>query len=159
MEETQRYVQILIESLRKKKEVLAVLLMLNEEQAQIVKEGQDLQAFDQVMTRKAEQIDILNKLDAGFDVVYNRVKSELTGNPAKYKDEIHEIQGLIKELTDASVKIEAGEQRNRLAVENYFVSNRKAVQETKRSVSVATNYYKSMTGTQYVDPQMINFKQ
>ncbi len=159
MSETERYIQILIDSLKKKIEILDKLLSMNEEQSLAVKEGISLERFDELVAEKSEQIELITKLDIGFDAVYNKVKPEITGHPELHKNEIHEMQRLIAELTDRSVKMEASEQRNKQAVEQYFTMSRRKLNTSKKSISAASNYYKNMTGTQYVDAQMINFKQ
>lgn len=159
MSENDRYIRILIDSLKKKIEILDKLLAMNEEQARAINDGIGLDLFDEMVTQKAEQIELIAKLDVGFDAVYQRVKPEITEHPELHKEEIHEMQRLITELTDRSVKMEASEKRNKQAVEQYFAKERRNIHAAKKSVSAATNYYKNMTGTQYVDAQMINFKQ
>ncbi len=159
MSEVGRYIQIMIDSLKKKIQILDTLLVLNEEQAEAIKDGVKLDAFDELVSKKAEQIELIRKLDTGFDAVYRKVKPEITGHPELHKDEIRQMQELITQLTDRSVKVEASEKRNKMAVEQYFAMTRKNLHTTKKSVSAASNYYKSMTNTQYVDAQMINFKQ
>lgn len=159
MAETERYLQILIESLKKKIEILETLLALNEKQAEVLRMEDSLDAFDRLVDEKAAQIALLEKLDTGFETIYQHVRPEVTQYPERYKAQIHEIQSLIKELTDRSVRIETTEKRNKQAVEGYFASARKDLHESRRSMNVANNYYKNMTNSQYVDPQMINYKQ
>ena len=159
MAETERYIQILIESLKKKIEILDTLLALNAKQAEVICTEDSLDAFDALVSQKSEQIALLDKLDTGFDTIYQHVRPEVTQHPERYAEQVKELQSLIKELTDRSVKVEATESRNKQAVERYFADARKELHESRRSMNVASNYYKSMTNTQYVDPQMINFKQ
>ncbi len=159
MAETERYLQILIESLKKKIEILDTLLVLNEKQAEVIRMEDSLDAFDRLVDQKSAQIALLEKLDTGFETIYQHVRPDVTQHPEHYKTQINEIQTLIKELTDRSVRIETTEKRNKQAIEQYFVSARKDLHESRRSLNVASNYYKSMTNSQYVDPQMINYKQ
>lgn len=159
MAETERYIQILIESLRKKIEILDTLLALNAKQAEIIRKEDSLDEFDVLVDKKAEQIAVLDKLDTGFETIYRHVRPEVTQHPEQYREQIKEIQSLITELTDRSVKVQATEKRNKQAIEQYFSDARKNLHDSRRSVSVASNYYKSMTNSQYVDPQMINLKQ
>lgn len=159
MAETERYIQILIESLKKKNEILDALLALNMKQAEIVRTEDSLDEFDALVDQKAEQIAVLDKLDTGFETIYQHVRPEVTQHPERYREQIREIQALITELTDRSVKVETTEKRNKLAIEQYFSKARKNLHESRKSVNVASNYYKNMTNTQYVDPQMINYKQ
>lgn len=159
MAENDRYIQIMIDSLKKKIQILDTLLAMNEEQAKALTGDVSMEKFDEMVEKKSEQIELIKKLDTGFDAVYNRIKPEITEHPELHKDEIRLMQQLISELTDRSVKMEASEQRNKQAVERYFRSLRQELNSTTKSVSAASNYYKNMTGTQYVDAQMINFKQ
>lgn len=159
MAETERYIQILTESLKKKIEILDTLLVLNEKQAEVIRTENSLDAFDQLVDEKAVQIALLEKLDTGFETIYQHVRPEVTQHPERYKAQINEIQSLIKELTDRSVRVETTEKRNKQAIEQYFAAARKDLHESRRSMNVANNYYKSMTNSQYVDPQMINYKQ
>lgn len=156
--EKNRYIQIMIDSLKKKTEIMDQLLILNEKQSDIIKANAGLDEFDAIVDQKSALINIINKLDTGFQAVYDRVKPDLTGLPELHKEEIRTIQQLIKELTDKTVKMEASEQRNKQAVEQYFAISKRKIHETKKSVNAASNYYKNMTNTQYVDAQMINFK-
>lgn len=159
MAETERYIQILIESLKKKIEILDTLLALNTKQAEIIRTEDSLDEFDALVDEKAKQIAVLDKLDTGFETIYQHVRPEMTQHSEQYREQIREIQSLIKELTDRSVKVETTEKRNKQAIEQYFSKARKDIHESRKSVNVASSYYKNMTNTQYVDPQMINFKQ
>lgn len=159
MTETDRYIQILIESLKKKIEILDKLLELNGKQAEVIKAEDSLDEFDRLVDLKSEQLALLDKLDTGFETIYQHVRPELTGHPERHREQILQIQSLISSLTERSVKVETTENRNKQAIEQYFSAARRNLHEHRKSVSAASNYYKSMTGTQYVDPQMINFKQ
>ncbi len=159
MTETDRYIQILIESLKKKIEILDKLLELNGKQAEVIKAEDSLDEFDRLVDLKSEQLALLDKLDTGFETIYQHVRPELTGHPERHREQILQIQSLISSLTERSVKVETTENRNKQAIEQYFSNARRNLHEYRKNISAASNYYKSMTGTQYVDPQMINFKQ
>ena len=120
MPEVNRYIQIMIDSLKKKIQILDTLLAYNEEQAEAIKEDVNPEVFDELVSKKAEQIELIRKLDTGFDAVYQKVKPEITTHPELHRDEIKQMQELIMQLTDRSVKMEASEKRNKLAVEQYL---------------------------------------
>ncbi len=159
MTETDRYIQILIDSLKKKNEILDTLLALSEKQSEVIQTEDSLDEFERIIDLKSEQLVLLEKLDTGFETIYQHVKPELTGHPENHREQIRELQSLVSGLTDRSAKVQTTENRNKQAIEQYFSIARKNLHESRKSVSAASNYYKSMTGTQYVDPQMINFKQ
>ncbi|MBP3542995.1 MAG: flagellar protein FliT, partial [Lachnospiraceae bacterium] len=78
MEYSVDYIQVLIDSLRKKSVVLDRISELNEEQKQLAAVGKvDLEEFQKTLEGKQDCIDELNKLDEGFELVYERVKPEL----------------------------------------------------------------------------------
>lgn len=160
MTETDRYIQILIDSLKKKIEILDTMLVLNERQSEAVKKQDNLDEFDQIVDLKSEQIRLLEKLDTGFETIYKHVRPEFTERAHEHREQIREIQSLISQITERSVKVETTENRNKQAIEQYFSLARKNLHESRKSVNAASDYYKSMSGMQqYADPQMINFKQ
>lgn len=160
MTETDRYIQILIDSLKKKIEILDTLLVLNERQSEVVKKQDNLDEFDQIVDLKSEQIRLLEKLDTGFETIYKHVRPEFTERAQEHREQIREIQSLISQITERSVKVETTENRNKQAIEQYFSLARKNLHESRKSMNAASDYYKSMSGMQqYADPQMINFKQ
>ena len=83
---TENYLQVMIDSLLKKKEVLETIVKLNEEQTIIIGE----EDFNEDMLhdnsdKKDECISQLDKLDEGFQSLFDRIKKELDENPEAYK--------------------------------------------------------------------------
>lgn len=140
------YISLMAESLKKKIAVLNTIVELNEEQHEILRrEPFDLDEFDRTVRDKTEQIDKLELLDDGFAALFARVKSEIDGKREEYADEIREMQGLIKTVTELSARIEAGERRNKALADNQFSVLKKEVREAKMSSQTASKYYKSMS--------------
>lgn len=106
MEKNNNYVNILMESLQKKIEILNEIIKLNEEQKAIItKEKLDMDRLDDNIRDKGELIDRLNMLDDGFQTVFERVQDELTTNREQYHDEILKMQSYIKKITEQSMTI------------------------------------------------------
>ena len=104
---TTNYLQMMIDSLNKKKGILIRIIELNEEQNQILSEETlNGDAFDDNMKAKGSCIDELDLLDEGFQSLYDRIKEELAGNKTKYSSEIAAMKQLIKEVTELGAKIE-----------------------------------------------------
>ena len=157
MEQGIVYIDILIQSLEKKIDVLDRIIAKNEEQKEILAmETMDEEAFLQNLSDKGDLIDELNLLDEGFEEVFNREKDELNGKREQYKDEITRMQELISAITDKSMTIRAGEERNRVAAQKQFEAMRGAVSHVKRSRNAATKYYSSMSNVNYVDAQFMD---
>ena len=95
MEHETEYVQIMIDSLKKKVDILNQITSLNQEQKVLIQaEVLDLEAFDVTVDKKSECIDILTNLDSGFQKLYDRVKEALEGKKDTYKSQIKEMQDL-----------------------------------------------------------------
>ena len=156
---TTNYLQIMIDSLKKKKDILIKIVSLNEEQEKILsKEELNQDAFEGNMHEKGECIDELEKLDEGFQSVFDRIKEELSNNKQMYVDEIETMKKLIKEVTELGAKIEVQEARNKVKVEAMFRRERQEHKEAKRSASMAKSYYQNMSRVSD-EPQFMDTKQ
>lgn len=154
----ENYLQILADSLIKKKDILTKLTELNDEQENIINQSEfDEKVFNKNVDDKAELIEKLIKLDEGFNSVFERVKEQLNGNMAAYASQIKEMQGLIKEVTDLAAQVEAKENRNKNLVENKFAAMRREIGNAKRSTQMANTYYKNMNKLNY-EPQFMDKK-
>ena len=156
---TTNYLQIMIDSLKKKKDILIKIVSLNEEQEKILsKEELNQDAFEGNMHEKGECIDELEKLDEGFQSVFDRIKEELSNNKQMYVDEIENMKKLIKEVTELGARIEVQEAHNKVKVEAMFRKQRQEHKEAKRSASMAKSYYQNMSRIND-EPQFMDTKQ
>lgn len=158
---TENYVQIMVESLEKKKAKLDAIMEKSKEQAEILKaEKFSVDDFDKNVEEKAVLIEELNMLDIGFDRMYSHVKEEITSDSgkAKYRMEIQQMQKLISELTDKSVSIQAQENRNKQMVEAVFKKEREKIKSVKLGSKAAIGYYRNMSKTNFVQPQFLDQK-
>ena len=143
------YVQIMIESLSKKTELLDTLIRKNEAQNKCLsgKEYDDIDwdAFNLLVAEKEIAIERINKMDEGFQTLYDRVKEQLTENKDKYADSIREIQRLIGEITEQGVKIRTGEERNRKLIEKVLGNRKKVIRKMRNSLRAASSYAQTMS--------------
>ena len=156
---TDNYLQMMIDSLNKKKEILLGIISYNEQQNEILSASEfDSEAFDANMKAKGNCIDELDKLDEGFQSLYNRVKEELENNKESYSNEIAAMKTLIRTVTELGAKIEVQEARNKVKVEDMFRRERQEHKEAKRSASMAKSYYQNMNRLSS-EPQFMDTKQ
>lgn len=156
---TTNYLQIMIDSLKKKKDILIKIVSLNEKQNEILsKEELNQDAFENNMHEKGECIDELEKLDEGFQSVFDRIKEELSSNKQLYFNEIETMKKLIKEVTELGAKVEVQEAHNKVKVEAMFRKQRQEHKEAKRSASMAKSYYQNMSRVSD-EPQFMDAKQ
>lgn len=152
------YVQALIDSLKKKQQILENLIVLNEEQSQIIAQEEfSGEKFQDNIDKKDKLIENLVRLDEGFDSVFARVRQELDGRKHLYEEQIKIMQGLIRKVTELSVKVERQEASNKSQIQSRFASMKKEVREAKRSSTMANKYYKSMNKLNY-EPHFMDQK-
>ncbi len=144
------YVQIMIESLSKKSDLLDEIIRKNEEQHECVTDKSfdevDWDSFNLIVEQKQQSIDRIVKMDEGFQTLYDRVKEQLNENKDKYAGQIKEIQRLISIITDQGARITTGEERNRKIIEKTFGNRKKEIKRTRNSLRVASSYAQTMSG-------------
>ena len=158
MADCRHYLNVLTDGLKKKNSILTSLVGCNERQAEAIKNQASLEEFDKIVEEKAVYIDELGRIDNGFQAVYDRIKTELTDHREEYREEIATLQDLIRQMTDLGVTVEAGEKRNKAAVEQYFAYTHNSVNRNRKSVKAVSDYYKNMSRVNYIDPQLLDQK-
>jgi len=132
--------------LQKKKVTEEILWVTLEQETALAPELEDMGRFDALMTKKEPLIVQLERLDQGFSDAYAKVQATLLGKKAEYRQEILELQKLITEITDISVKLQALEERNRKLFEKYLLEKKQQIRTVKKNSRTASAYYKTMSG-------------
>ena len=157
---TETYLTMMEESLDRKIGVLEQIKKLNEQQKAILenKEVRDTEAFDKTVDGKEGLVEEIVKLNDGFDSLYDHVKEELNDHKDAYRDRIQRMQEKIKQVTELSNTIEAGENRNRRLAESFFAGARESLGGNAKSANAAINYYRNMSKSNFYDPQFMDKK-
>jgi predicted nuclease with TOPRIM domain len=156
---TQDYVIVLLESLQKKVFILDRIINKNDMQRLLVIEDPiDADAFEENLNSKSELIKELEYLDSGFEVIYDRVKEILSKDRALYKEQILEMQQLIRKITEMSTAIQVQEQRNKVLVENSFAKSKKNIGQRKTNQRIASKYYQNMNNAGIMEPRYMDSK-
>lgn len=155
----QTYIDIMIQSLDRKVQVLDQIIEVNIRQENILEDkGASVEEFDKTVEEKAELIEQMQQLDSGFEKLYARVEEELKAHKEDYVEEIRTMQSRIRLITDKSMEIQAQEARNK----DLFVRKMTYVKDTAKGLrtnsKIATQYYKNMMKLNYVDPQFMDNK-
>ena len=152
--------QILLQSLEKKNALLDRMIRQNGVQEEILKQEEfDMDAFDASIDQQDSYVEQLEKLDRGFESVYDRVREELINNKEQYRDEITRMKEQIQQITDKIVTLNAGNMRNKMLAENQFKKKRQEIGNGASKNRVAKNYYNNMNKLNYVSPQFYDNKQ
>lgn len=157
--DTQNYVDIMIDSLTKKEELLKQIVDYNEAQQTIVTAPEfKEEAFEKNVVDKGEVVEKILRLDEGFNSVFNRIKEELQTNKGKYAKDIEHLKELVASVTDLGVRIQAQELRNKQLVEKRFAQMRKELSQAKRTTSTANAYYKNVNNLNQYESHFLDQK-
>lgn len=152
---TEDYIQIMIESLKKKSVLLERILFQNETQRMCLgkKDFEDIDwdGFNTAMVEKEAEIERINDLDEGFQALYDRVGDQLKSDKIQYVEDIKLIQSLIRHLEEQSIQIRTGEERNRAIIEKVMTGRKKEIKQARTSLKVAANYYQTMSNANSLD--------
>ena len=149
-----QYMDMLVECLEKKNQILDNLTILNKKQTELIQdENFSLEEFDKCVEEKGILIDNILKLDLGFEGLYNKVGKTVADNPSEYKTQLSKMQKLITEVTEKSVSIQAEEERNKALIESRFNREKKRIKSGRSSSRVARDYYNNMNKLNHIDSQ------
>lgn len=153
------YIQIMIQSLNKKIQILDRIIVVNLQQKDILEDNKSsVEEFDKSVEEKSQLIKQLEQLDSGFEKLFARVKNELQDNKADHASEIKTMQAKIRLITDKSMEIQAQEARNKDLMVRKFAYVKETAKSVRTNSKVANQYYKNMMNLQYVDPQFMDNK-
>lgn len=161
MDAIENRLNILAESLDQKIALLLQIHECNDRQAKAFSmdgDEADLEAFDREFEEKDKLIAEIDRLDDGFDALYENLAQELKDNKAKYAEQIRLLQEKIAKVTESSVCIQAQEARNKKLVEDHFTKIRSGIKQNRQSSRAAYDYYRSMSGIAYSTSRIMDDK-
>lgn len=152
-------VEILLQSLLKKRDVLDQLIELGQRQEEMLKqEDLDMDGLNALLEEQGNLVEQLDRLDQGFELVYDRCRDQIMGHKDLYQKEIRAIQECIQEITAKISTINACNMRNKVAAEGHFRREKQEISQNVSKTKVARNYYNSMNKLNYVSPQFYDSK-
>ncbi len=153
------YMDMLQDSLEKKLDILEKIAVYQEDEMDMLKEeSMDMEAFDQNIADKVALAQGIEKLDDGFEQVYDRIREEMIGNKEKYAVSIRKLQDMIGEITERNASIQAQESRIKLAVDAYVQRKSAALRQKLDNGKAARSYYNNMKKLNYVGSQFLDKK-
>jgi len=153
------YINVLADSLQKKKGVLKEILECTKKQEVLLKQdGLDEEAFLKIIQDKQRYLDKMKELDEGFEVIYQRVRTELEQQKDMYQDEITKIQHLIVQVTGLGVDIEALEKRNKVQMDKVILDRKQKIKGKRVNNTAASNYYRNMVDHHYSQSYFLDKK-
>ena len=139
------YVNMMVDSLDRKKRILEYILVKTREQESLLKdEEMDPDAFQAIIDEKGEQIDELNKIDEGFDTLFSYVEKEIKENRMTYRKQIEQMQQLIGAVSELGIQIQALEHQNSGHFKVYLANQRKLIRDFNVNSRTTTSYNQNM---------------
>ncbi len=153
------YLEVLIQSLRKKLVLLNKISVLNQEQRELLADANlDPDTFEVNVRDKEELVQQIVALDEGFDEVYAHLKDLLERDHRMYTDQIEQMKGLIRQIMAKDASVRAEERRNFELARQKFESIKKQVREVKASQKMVNSYYQNMMKQSRMTPQFMDNK-
>ena len=150
---------MLSDSLEKKLDILEELQTKNKLQTAILNDPNALpEDLQKNMEQKDNLVDRIEKLDEGFDSIFQRVKDVLEKDRELYADDIRYMQRMIKKITDISVDIQALEQKNKRLAMTKFADVKAQIKDERTSQRVLNSYYQNMQGDAGADSNFYDSK-
>lgn len=140
------YLEAMEASLERKGRILDRLYELSQRQDEVLQQEEfDMVAFGKLMDEKQKELEQIQKLDAGFEQIYLRIKEALGENAGAYREPVRRLQAKIRKLTEAGVELEAMELRNQQKLDRRLAASRSKIKSYKVNNRAAAHYYKSMS--------------
>lgn len=153
------YLELLIQSLKKKLLILNKISVLNQDQRDILQdENSDPDIFHINVRDKEALVREITALDAGFDEVYARVQAIMEKDHSAYEPQLQQMRELIRQIMARDASVRAEEQRNYALAQRKFSSVKKQVREVKASQKLVNNYYQNMMKQSRYTPQFMDNK-
>ena len=139
------YVNMMVDTLERKKNILETILHQTREQETLLKdEEMDIDVFQQIIDAKGKEIEELNQMDEGFDTLFRHVEKEINENRENYRSQIQKMQHLIREVSELGIQIQALEHQNSGHFKIYLANQKKTVRNFYTNNRTAANYYQNM---------------
>ena len=153
------YLDVLIQSLRKKLVLLNRISVLNQDQRELLQdENMDPDAFDINVRDKGDLVDQIVALDAGFDEVYAHIKNLMERDHSAYEEQMAQMRELIRLIMAKDASVRAEEQRNYELAQRKFSGIKSKVREVKASRKMVNSYYQTMMRQQPGDSMFLDNK-
>ena len=153
------YLELLIQSLKKKLLLLNQIIVLNQQQKEmLMDENLDPDTLDVNVREKDELITQVTQLDDGFDEVYAHIADLMKKNHSDYEEELDRMRELIRQIMAKDASIRADEQRNYELAQKKFARVKKQIREVKTSQKMVNRYYQNMMKQSRYQPQFMDRK-
>jgi len=140
------YINILKDTLKKKMQLLdKIVEETTFQEVSLSLDEIDIGAFQEGVERKDFLIEQLNKLDDGFELVYERFGEAIKANKSMFQGDILEIQDYIRKIMEKSSLLQSKEKGNKAKFEKYLVDKKAEIRNFKVSNQAVSNYYKNMS--------------
>ena len=141
----EQYINILIDALDKKLNILEELKRLTEGQEECLRSEPFLpEKYYAVTAKKTALASEISRLDEGFAAVYGRTAPKLKEEPGLFAEQIGRMQGQIAKISDITAKLQAKELRLSSFLQQKTRSEEIKVHHSPGREEAAMKYYRTM---------------
>ena len=153
------YLKMLGESLDKKIAILERIMQIDQNELELLKKEQfDMDGFDKSVDEKLKLMGQIDKLDEGFEMVYDRIRTQMLERKAEYAVQIKHLQQQISRITEMNVSIQALESRIKLAMDSFAKRENTTMNQRRNSGKAAQSYFNNMRKLNVVDSHFMDSK-
>lgn len=153
------YLELLIQSLKKKLLLLNRITVLNQDQREILQDDHAVPDALEINVRdKDDLVSQIVALDAGFNEVYAHIKDLMERDHSAYEEQLEQMRELIRQIMAKDASVRAEEQRNYELAQQKFTDVKKQVREIKASQKMVNSYYQNMMRQSHLEPQFMDNK-
>ena len=150
---------LLESNLRKKAALLKEMTDALEKQLQLLDaSGTQPKELDLCIEKQGNLTEELEVLNEEADTLYENLRAADISSEVSNASKVVHIQELISQITTEFEDLQEKEQKVRQKMEAFFSKERKNFGAGRRSSKAAFDYYKSMSGSNVVPPQFMDWK-
>lgn len=139
---------LLLEALKNKKKFYEEILELTKKQNEVLQANElskfDMSSFEALMADKDVYISKVMDYDEGFTSIFDQIKDELHSNQQIYVLEIRQMQGMIRALTELSIKIKNLEFKNKQLLDSLLAQEKQNITRFRKSQTIVSAYDRVM---------------
>lgn len=145
MDHITTYLQIMIDSLKKKVNTLDELIRLSMIQnSHLSQDALPIETFEEIIDKKERALKMIEELDMGFEKVYSRISTQLMEEKHRYRIEIETMQSLLKDIINKGVTLKSIESNNKKSFSNVIGQKKEDYQLNKNNYRFVKQYNQSV---------------
>ena len=155
----QKYIQIMIQNLNNKVNILERMAEVNIRQKNLLEKSKfELNEYDAIFEEKSELLRQIQVLSSEFETLYVKIKDNLQVYKTQYVDDIEDIQRLICKTMEQTKILQELEANNKACFTQKMAQIKDIAKSMRTSARVVGQYQQNMQNFSFIDPQFLDNK-